>query len=159
MKVGIAWRSGLMTAERVGAYSALQDWAPVFALPGVVFVNLQYGDCAAELEDARTRFGVAIHTWPDLNLKDDLDDLAALMSGLDLVITPASSVGEMAGGLGVPVWRFGPAGDWTALGTGVRPWFPTMSLIVAPPGAPASGALPLIARRLRRLSGRVSAGL
>jgi len=164
LKVGIAWRSGLMTAERVGAYSALQDWAPVFALPGVVFVNLQYGDCAAELEDARTRFGVAIHTWPDLNLKDDLDDLAALMSGLDLVITPASSVGEMAGGLGVPVWRFGPAGDWTALGTGVRPWFPTMSLIVAPPGAPASGALPLIARRLRRLSGiedagRVSAGL
>ena len=158
LKVGIAWRSGLMTAERAGAYSALQDWTPVFALSGVEFVNLQYGDCAAELEDARARFGVTIHTWPDLNLKDDLDELAALMSGLDLVITPASSVGEMAGGLGVPVWRFGSAGDWTALGTGARPWFPSMRLIVAPPGTPASAALPLIARRLRRLSGIEDAG-
>ncbi|OYD80727.1 tetratricopeptide repeat protein [Azospirillum brasilense] len=151
LKVGIAWRSGLMTAERRGAYAPLGAWAPVFALPGVVFVTLQYGDCAAEIAEAERRFGVTIHRWDDLDLKDDLDGVAALMTALDLVITPASSVGELAGALGVPVWRFGPRGDWTALGTGVRPWFPSMALIPAPPGEPASGALPMIARRLARL--------
>ncbi|WP_454016805.1 tetratricopeptide repeat protein [Azospirillum sp. Marseille-Q6669] len=151
LKVGIAWRSGLMTAERRGAYAPLDAWGPVFALPGAVFVTLQYGDCAAEIAEAEHRFGVTIHRWGDLDLKDDLDGVAALMTALDLVITPASSVGELAGGLGVPVWRFGPQGDWTALGTGARPWFPTMALITAPPGQPASGALPMIARRLAGL--------
>ncbi len=151
LKVGIAWRSGLMTAERRGAYAPLADWGPVFAVPGVRFVTLQYGDCAAEIAEAERRFGVTIHRWGELDLKDDLDDVAALMSALDLVITPASSVGELAGALGVPVWRFGPRGDWTALGTGARPWFPTMALIPAPPGLSATGALPGIARRLAAL--------
>ncbi|MCW2243725.1 tetratricopeptide repeat protein [Azospirillum canadense] len=151
LTVGIAWRSGLINPERRGAYSAIGDWGPVVAVPGVRFVNLQYGDCAAELEEARRSFGVAVQAWPDLNLKDDLDGVAALMVGLDLVVTPASSVGEMAGALGVPVWRFGAGGDWTALGTGTRPWFPSMTLVTAPPGQPASGALPLVARRLRHL--------
>ncbi|MGR0188315.1 tetratricopeptide repeat protein [Azospirillum aestuarii] len=151
LKVGIAWRSGLMTAERRGAYAPLDMWGPVFALPGVVVVTLQYGDCAAEIAEAERRFGVTIHRWDDLDLKDDLDGVAALMTALDLVVTPASSVGELAGALGMPVWRFGPPGDWTALGTGARPWFPTMALIPAPPGQPASGALPTIARRLAGL--------
>ncbi|TWA74441.1 Flp pilus assembly protein TadD [Azospirillum brasilense] len=151
LKVGIAWRSGLMTAERRGAYAPLDVWGPVFALPGVVFITLQYGDCAAEIAEAERRFGVTLHRWDDLDLKDDLDGVAALMTALDLVVTPASSVGELAGALGVPVWRFGPRGDWTALGTGVRPWFPTMALIPAPAGEAASGALPTIARRLAAL--------
>nr|WP_211112341.1 tetratricopeptide repeat protein [Azospirillum soli] len=152
LKVGIAWRSGLMTAERRRAYAALDQWGPVFGVPGIAFVNLQYGDCAQEIEDAEARFGVPIHGWPDLDLKDDLEAVAALISGLDLVIVPASSVGELAGALGVPVWRFGGRGDWTALGTGVRPWFSSMSLITAPDGETASGALPVIARRLKRLA-------
>ncbi|WP_247877326.1 tetratricopeptide repeat protein [Azospirillum brasilense] len=151
LRVGIAWRSGLMTAERRGVYAPLDAWGPVFALPGVVFVTLQYGDCATEIAEAERHFGVTIHRWDDLDLKNDLDGVAALMTTLDLVITPASSVGELAGALGVPVWRFGPRGDWTALGTGVRPWFPTMTLTSAPPGESASGALPTIARRLAKL--------
>ncbi|WP_353860671.1 tetratricopeptide repeat protein [Azospirillum formosense] len=151
LKVGIAWRSGLMTAERRGAYAPLDAWGPVFALPGLVFVTLQYGDCAAEIAEAERRFGVTIHRWGDLDLKDDLEGVAALMTALDLVVTPASSVGELAGALGVPVWRFGPQGDWTALSTGVRPWFPAMVLVPAPAGEPASGALPRIARRLAAL--------
>nr|WP_247884283.1 tetratricopeptide repeat protein [Azospirillum sp. OGB3] len=158
LKVGIAWRSGLMTAERRGAYAPLDAWAPVFAVPGVVFITLQYGDCDAEIAEAERRLRVTIHRPDDLDLKDDLDGVAALMTALDLVVTPASSVGELAGALGVPVWRFGPQGDWTALGTGARPWFPSMALISAPPGEPASGALPTIARRLAALRAAAEPG-
>ena len=33
-------------------YSPFAQWQPVLAVPGATFVNLQYGDCAAELEAA-----------------------------------------------------------------------------------------------------------
>ncbi|CAO3409546.1 tetratricopeptide repeat protein [Azospirillum largimobile] len=133
LRVGIGWRSQVMTSDRKAAYVMLEHWGPVFAIPGVVFVNLQYGDCEAELAAAEERFGVRIHRWDDLDLKDDFDGAAALTANLDLVISPAMSAGELAGALGVPVWRFGHR-DWTQLGTGIRPWFPTMRLFQPNPG-------------------------
>ncbi|MBB3264384.1 tetratricopeptide (TPR) repeat protein [Azospirillum sp. OGB3] len=147
LKVGIAWRSQLVTLEHKGAYTTLDQWAPLFALPGLVFVNLQYGDCAAEIAAAEARFGVTIHRWDDLDLKDDFEAAAALTSNLDLVIAPAMAAGELAGALGVPVWRFGHR-DWTQLGTGIRPWFPTMRLFQPHPGETFDDVLSNMARRL-----------
>jgi tetratricopeptide (TPR) repeat protein len=137
-----------MTAERKAAYVMLEHWGPLFAVPGVVFVNLQYGDCEAELQAAEERFGVVIHRWADLNLKDDFDGAAALAANLDLVISPAMSAGELAGALGVPVWRFGTR-DWTQLGTGARPWFPTMRLFQPNPGEGLDSTIGAIAKALR----------
>ncbi|HEY0833601.1 MAG TPA: tetratricopeptide repeat protein, partial [Azospirillum sp.] len=148
LTVGIGWRSGLMTAERRGAYTRLDDWGPIFAVPGVRFVNLQYDDCAAEIEEVEARFGVAIHRWPDLDLKDDLDGVAALMANLDLVIAPATSVAELAAALGTPTWRFG-ATDWTQLGTAARPWFPAMRLFRPRSGEALADVLARIAGTLR----------
>ncbi|AWK85853.1 tetratricopeptide repeat protein [Azospirillum thermophilum] len=148
LRVGIGWRSQVMTTERRAAYTALADWGAIFAIPGIIFVNLQYGDCEAELRQAEERFGVRIHRWPDLNLKDDFDGTAALTASLDLVLSPAMSVGELAGALGVPVWRFCGM-DWTQLGTGVRPWFPTMRLFQPQPGETLPAVLERIARTLR----------
>ncbi|CAO3435894.1 tetratricopeptide repeat protein [Azospirillum endophyticum] len=150
LRVGIGWRSQLMTADRKAAYVMLEQWGPLFALPGVVFVTLQYGDCEAELRAAEERFGVTIHRWADLNLKDDFDGAAALTANLDLVISPAMSAGELAGALGVPVWRFGTR-DWTQLGTGVRPWFPTMRLFQPNPGEGLEAAIGAIATALRAM--------
>lgn len=152
LRLGVAWRSGVMTGDRIGEYTTLADWGPVLTLAGVHAVNLQYGDCAAELEEAEGRFGVRIHRWPDIDLRDDLDRVAALMSVLDLVIAPATSVGELAAAVGAPTWRFGPPGDWTRLGTAVRPWFPTMRIFATRPGEPTAACLPRIAAKLRRLA-------
>nr|WP_246337821.1 tetratricopeptide repeat protein [Azospirillum oleiclasticum] len=150
LRVGLCWRSQLMTTERRDAYTTMADWEPLFALPGIHLVVLQYDDCAAEVAEAGRRFGVTLHRWPDLDLHDDFEGTAALMSGLDLVITPATSIGELAGALGVPVWRLG-AMDWTWLGTGVRPWYPTMRLF-APRAGEALADLPRrIAMELRHL--------
>jgi tetratricopeptide (TPR) repeat protein len=145
LRVGLAWRSGLMTAERAAAYLRLSDYAPLFELSGVAWVNLQYGDCAAEIAAAEARFGVRIETWPDLDLKNDLESAAALTAGLDLVITPAVSVGEIAAALGVPVWRLG-ARDWTQLGTDARPWTPALRVF-----SPQTGEkLPDVVHRLAK---------
>ena len=147
LKVGIGWRSQLITPERKGAYTTLDAFAPLFALPGVVFVNLQYDECAAEIAEAEARFGVTIHRWSDLDLKDDFEAAAALTANLDLVICPAMSAGELAGALGVPVWRFGHR-DWTQLGLGIRPWFPTMRLFQPRPGESFEHVLARMARCL-----------
>lgn len=151
LTLGIAWRSGLITAERAGAYSRLDQWGALFAVPGIRFVNLQYGDCAAELEQAERRFGVVIRQWPDLDLKRDIDSVAALVAGLDLVVCGPTSVGELAAAVGTPVWRLSGAGDWSALGTRVRPWFPAMALV--PPDGPGGfeAALSRVAGRLKKL--------
>ena len=69
----------------------------VFAVPSVKFVNLQYGDCAAELAAAKESLGVTIHTWPDVNPLADLDDFAAQIAELDLVISVDSATVHIAG--------------------------------------------------------------
>ncbi|HEY0833600.1 MAG TPA: tetratricopeptide repeat protein, partial [Azospirillum sp.] len=149
LTVGIGWRSQIVTAQREGAYTRLDDWGPVLAVPGVRFVNLQYDDCAAEIAAAERRFGVTIRRWADLDLKDDLDGVAALIANLDLVIVPATASGELAGALGTPVWRLGGP-DWTWLGSAVRPWFPSMRPFQPRPGETLADTLHHVARELRR---------
>lgn len=87
LKVGICWRSGLLKAERNFWYAELARWEPILKTKGVTFVNLQYGDCDEELAEFKDTLGVEIISPPDINLKDDLDDAAALTMALDLVIS------------------------------------------------------------------------
>jgi capsular polysaccharide export protein len=47
--VGLSWRSSLTTHSRNEHYLTVEELAPLFAIPGVTFVNLQYDDCAEEL--------------------------------------------------------------------------------------------------------------
>ncbi|WP_434624108.1 tetratricopeptide repeat protein [Azospirillum sp. B2RO_4] len=151
LRVGICWGSQNMLGERKASYTALADWAPLLTLPGLIPVTLQYDGREAEIAEVETRLGIRILRWPDTDLKNDLEGVAALIANLDLVVTVASSVGEMAGALGVPVWRFGPAGDWTALGSCVRPWFPSMRLWSTRPGEGLADILVRMAADLRRL--------
>ena len=57
-------------------------------------------------------------------------DTAALMKGLDLIITSDTSNAHLAGALGVPVWVVLPfAPDWRwQLDREDSPWYPTMRL-------------------------------
>ncbi|WP_083897103.1 tetratricopeptide repeat protein, partial [Azospirillum sp. B506] len=151
LRVGISWRSQLMTADRCGAYLPLDAWGPVFAVPGVTFVNLQYDECQREILAAERQFGQPIYGWTGVDLRDDFEQTAALVSALDLVIAPANSVAELAGALGVPVWRFGHR-DWTQLGTAGRPWYPSMRLFQPLAGQGLEQALQRIAVDLRRVA-------
>ena len=59
-----------------------------------------------------------------------LDDLAAVMMHLDLVITVDTAVAHLAGALGVRVWTLLPVTpDWRwLLARSDSPWYPTMRL-------------------------------
>lgn len=121
--VGVCWRSLVMTGPRAKYFSPLDEWAPVLKNEKARFINLQYGDCAADLERARARFGVKIHDFADLDLKHALDDNAALCAALDLVISAPTAAGALAGAVGTEVWLLTIGKVWPALGTDRFPWF------------------------------------
>lgn len=150
LRIGIGWRSQLRTVERNASYVDLAAFAPLLAMPGLAFVNLQYGAAEDEITAVEARFGVQIHRWADLDLRDDFDGTAALMSGLDLVISPAIAVGELAASLGVPVWRFGHD-DWTCLGSSVRPFYPAQRPFLVGNGQGLSDVLADLCHHLRGL--------
>ena len=156
LRVGVAWRSQLMTAERQAAYLRLNDLAPLFALSGVAFVNLQYGDVEEEIADAERRLGVRLLRWSDLDLKDDLEGAAALTAALDLVIAPAVSSAELAAALGAPTWRLAGR-DWTWAGTAVRPWTPSARVFAPKAGEGLPQLTARVARELRALAGAAAA--
>jgi len=96
----------------------------VLRTEGVTFVNLQYGDCQQELNAARE--GLALDVWnpPAIDLKDDLDDLAALVCALDLTIGPANATTNLAGACGAPLWLISTPAAWPRLGRADYPWYP-----------------------------------
>jgi Tfp pilus assembly protein PilF len=130
LKVGLSWRGG-PTPEIIRLRSiALTRLSEIFSMPGVHFVNLQYGNCSAELKEAQEKMGVTIHTWDDADPLKDLDGFAAQIAALDLIISVDNSTVHMAGALGVPVWvllSFVPNWRWM-LGRKDSPWYPSARL-------------------------------
>jgi hypothetical protein len=126
----------------------LADWAPLAAVPNLTLVNLQYGDVEAEMRAAEAAWGREILRWPGLDLRDDLEETAALCAALDLAVAVPTAACELAAALGAPVWRLTPPGDWTLLGTAARPWFPSQRIIRPPPGGALSAAVGVAARFL-----------
>lgn len=129
-KVGILWKSLKASTLRDRSFSPFQQWQDVLATPGVQFVNLQYGDTATELEAARAA-GLDIHTPEGIDLKQDLDDLAALTQALAVTIGPPNATTNIAAACGAPVWLIMPPHPWLALGQPTYPWYPTARMFVA----------------------------
>jgi tetratricopeptide (TPR) repeat protein len=124
--VGFSWRSRNQRGDRVLWCTLLDDWLPLFHTAGVNWVCLQYDDCAAELDAARCAHGVGLRHLPEVDMLNDLDETAALMTALDLVISTPTTVSILAAALGIETWQMTYGYDWQAHGTGRNLWFPTM---------------------------------
>ena len=122
-KVGLCWRSMMLAAKRAKYYSSIDGWAPVLQTPGISFVNLQYGDCTAELSHAAEQFGVTVHQIEGLDLKDDIDGAAALCTALDLVISAPTAAAATAASVGAETWFVTAGRTWPQLGTAEYPWY------------------------------------
>lgn len=123
-KVGLLWKSLKLEGARLKQYSPFDQWRSVLETPGVTFVNLQYGDCAAELAQARAELGLEIWQPPGIDLKQDLDDVAALCCAMDVIVGPANATSSLAGACGAPLWMISTPGAWPRLGTDAYPWYP-----------------------------------
>ncbi len=129
MTVGVSWRS----ANRdIGSDKsmALPDLAPVLRMPGLRFVDLQYGDTAAERAATARETGVEVFRDPEIDPLADLDGFAAQVAAMDLVISVSNTTVHVAGALGVPTWVMLPTTPlWRwMMDREDSPWYPSLRL-------------------------------
>ncbi|ESQ76445.1 tetratricopeptide repeat protein [Asticcacaulis sp. AC402] len=129
-KVGVLWKSAISHSRRNRYYSPFDDWKEVLSLDGIQFINLQYGDTEAEMEEARN-LGLDIWTPPGIDLKNDLDDLSALCMAMNCILGPANATSNIAAAAGVKIWIASLANTWISLGTGRLPWYADTRLFFA----------------------------
>lgn len=131
-RVGLSWRSAASEERSVPLERLVAALQPVLAPVGGTLVSLQYG----VTEEERAIAGVRHDTGIDPTT--DLDGLAALMAGLDLIVTVDNTTAHLAGGLGIPGWVLlpvVPAWFWGWSGSRSR-WYPGLRLFRQPrPGA------------------------
>ena len=130
--VGLCWRSGLRTVDRQKHYPAIEDLRPLLARKDICFVLLQYDECEDELLWARTKLNCEIHRPPGINLKDDLNDVAAILSELDQIVGGDTAVIALAGALGAEALCYVITEGWVSLGTGSHPWFRSVTRFLKP---------------------------
>ena len=129
--VGISWGS---SNPRIGQHKSLNlgQWAPILRVPGVRFVDLQYGDTSSARAAVESELGVTIAHIPGLDLREDLDGLAALAAACDLVISVSSTTAHLAAAVGCPTWIMVPATAgslWYWMqGTDRTPWYPAVTI-------------------------------
>jgi hypothetical protein len=117
--VGLAWRGGLAKTGRAQRSLTPQALAPLLGTQGVHWVSLQRDATPEEIAAC----GHGISHWPEA--LTDLDQTAALLGALDLVISVCCTVVHLGGALGCRVWVLTPIGAaWRYPATGESvPWY------------------------------------
>lgn len=113
LKVGLAWTGGLAGTLRAARSLGLQDLQPIRSVEGARFVSLEFVESTA-----------GPVWWP--HATRNVDESAALVCALDLVIGVTTTIAHVAGAVGTPLWivipgaatwRYGWSGD-------SMPWYP-----------------------------------
>jgi tetratricopeptide (TPR) repeat protein len=133
-RIGISWRSLRKTPVSSRIHPDLAEWRPILGIPGVTFVNLQYGDVQDDVLMAKQQFGADIRTVPDLDLFDDLEGVLALSAGLDLVISSGTSAYCLAAAYGIETWQLQWRLAYTAFGDDAHCVWPRARGFVREPG-------------------------
>lgn len=128
LRVGLVWRGNpLHDNDADRSLPGLASLAPLWSVAGVSFVSLQ--KLAGEGEALSPPSGQPLcHLGSDLL---DFADLAAVLTGLDLLISVDTAAAHLAGALALPCWLLLPARrcDWRWLrGRDDTPWYPGMRL-------------------------------
>ena len=87
----------------------MSEWAPVFKVPDVTFINLQYKDYEDDIAKVEDEFGVKIHNLEDIDQYGDIDEVAALCGALDMVVSTKATPPMISAGVGtvtkIANWR------------------------------------------------------
>jgi hypothetical protein len=151
LRVGLVWAGapllGMAEFRAMNARRSIppEALAPLIAIPGLRLVSLQHGADAAAA-------GLPL---PDLmDSVTDFDDTAAIVAGLDLVISVDSAVAHLAGAMGKPVWvlsRHDACWRWLA-GRRDSPWYPSLRLYRQPSPGDWAPVIAEVAKDLRAMA-------
>lgn len=132
MRIGLSWRS--RSPKHGGDKSApLELFRPLLAVPGALWCSLQYGETAEEIAAVSMAAGISIHEFAGLDLYNDLDGLAAAISGCDVVVTTSNVTAHLCGALGKKTLLLLPRSVgrfwfWQDI-DGVSLWYPSIRVL------------------------------
>jgi tetratricopeptide (TPR) repeat protein len=150
-KIGLCWRGNI--DFRVDPRRSIPPNAllPLVGLEGVELFSLQKGvepeDLPAGLADRLRSFDEVLDVGHDAFI-----DTAALMAGMDLIVTCDTSIAHLAGALGRPVWlALRHVAEWRWMTERAdSPWYPTMRLFRCGEGDDWTALFSEIADEVRR---------
>jgi tetratricopeptide (TPR) repeat protein len=125
-KIGIAWQGGTIL-DKARSFPLLM-FQEIAQLEGIRLISLQKGHGSEQLNQLPP--GMAVECFDGLDGAGAFTDTAAIMAGLDLVVTPDTSLAHLAGALARPVCvMLKQVPDWRwLLDRDDSPWYPTMRL-------------------------------
>ena len=101
-KVGISWKS--LNEKRKHRNIDLTQMLPILSNPHCDFINLQFGKFDEDLQQLQSKHGIKIRTIKEVDNYNNIEDLAALINCLDLVINIQNTNADLAGALGQKTW-------------------------------------------------------
>lgn len=130
LKVGLAWNAGVFNTFRHRRSFPLGTLKPLFDINGASFISLEYKDPRIEIKQS----GLPITHWPRAVERVDIEETAALISQLDLLVCATTTAALIAGAVGVKAlvlvpyrahWNYScpPNED-----EGKMPWFSSLEL-------------------------------
>lgn len=148
--VGIAWHSkGPESGPKKSI--ALSDLKPVLEIPGIKFIDLQYGDTHQQRQQLQAETGIEIFHDDGVDQLHDIDLFAAQTKAMDLVVTISNTTAHMAGGLGVPTVLMlcrVPIWYWM-MERSDNPWYPSLKLFRQSRSTEWSDVIEAVAREIR----------
>ncbi len=161
--IGIAWQGGVQSTRYDARSFHPSSYKPIFEAIDATWISLQYDQTAKDCVEDMKKASVKILHWPkaveqtdpDTGKPSDLDELFALVSRCDLVVTVCQTAVHVAGSLGIPCfcltpsepsWRYS-AGEYTDM-----PWYSSVKQFRQLPGS-HDWALPIeaVAQQLASL--------
>jgi tetratricopeptide (TPR) repeat protein len=148
--IGVAWSGDRTHDNDLNRSLALETLAPLFEVKNVSFVSLQHE--VREQDQPLLSKLASLHQIEQRFL--DFADTAAIISGLDAVISADTAVAHLAGAMGKPLFLLLPfAADfrWLRECNGST-WYPTARLYRQPEFCDWESVIGVLAQDLRRAS-------
>ncbi len=152
---------GLSWASRDNAHAATKSCGlpallPLLRTAGIEFIDLQYGDTTAERSAVLATESIDIQRLADIDNKNDIDGLCALISACDIVVTVSNTTAHLAAALGKPtivlLASHTPLWYWHTDRMD-SPWYPSAVLLRQQSAGDWSTPVDMAARILSGLSG------
>lgn len=147
--IGISWST--TNAQSFSQRNIpLKEWSPMFNLPDVQCVSLQYGDHKAAIDALNKKKPGALLYDATIDAYDSPDALAAQIAAMDAVISIQNSTVHLAGALGVKTTLLlSAASDWRwGLNRTDSRWYKSVTIERQETLLDWKNALKLVAKRL-----------
>jgi tetratricopeptide (TPR) repeat protein/ADP-heptose:LPS heptosyltransferase len=158
LKIGVGLRATERHTHQPHEQLARSLFASLANFDGAKFIHLSDGANSTTNLKPAAETGLPVRRWPTEPSQHDIDELAARIAALDLVICDGGLIAHLAGALGVPTWILvGLSAEWHWLGNADKTvWYPKVRLFRQSEPDDWAGPIARLREELLNLTGRAA---